>query len=82
VLSVLRLFFFTDPRLVQQAAGLLLQSTLGALAYLIVGLYCLAGGELFYSVLNRESDTVVVDGPPKAHIDEPPPPSQSTTLGL
>ena len=82
VFSVLSLFFFTDERLVQQASVLMLQSTLGALVYLLAGLYCLAGGEFIYGVLNRESDTVVVKEQPDADIDEPASESKSTTLGL
>ena len=59
VFSVISSFMVasSDPQLSCRSAGLLLPTVVRAGVYLIVGLYCLIGGNVFFQLLNRQPDT-------------------------
>jgi hypothetical protein len=45
----------------EAASGMMIQIVLGGLVKLVIGLYCVGGGELLFSLLNREPDNFSLD---------------------
>jgi hypothetical protein len=51
----------STPGLLAKSTGVLLATILRMVLYLILGLYCLGGGQALFNLLNRESDEVNLD---------------------
>lgn len=45
-----------EPRLLSASGGVFLSLTIRMVVYLVIGLYCLGGGELIFSLLTKERD--------------------------
>lgn len=51
----------TNRVVAEAASGMMIQIVLGGIVKLAIGLYCVGGGEILFSLLNREPDNFSLD---------------------